>query len=156
MRTLWRTFKCVLGLTVAISFSVIVPGCSSTGISASAIGGSISRTFANLYVLQQGEMGSPSSTRPPSALASCRKGTLQSQTQSGPGTDWRCGITFAPAGTNTLITAWYDLNVQANGCYAADEDGPDWLNGQSTISGPRFPAGTNNPLYLMDGCFELK
>ena len=155
MPTRCRTLKCVLGLIVAISFSVIVAGCGSTGISARAIGASISRTFANLYILQQGELGSPSPTRAPSAVASCRKGNLQSQMQSGPGTDWRYGITFAPTGTNTLITAWYDLNVQANGCYATDEDGPDWLNGQSTISGPRFPAGTNNPLYLIDGCFEL-
>jgi hypothetical protein len=45
------------------------------------------------------------------------------------------------------------LNVQTNGCYDADGDGPPAINGQRTMTafdGTPFV----NPLWAFNGCFD--
>jgi ABC-2 type transport system permease protein len=131
----------------------LISGCGSTGISAGPLQASISRTFANLYVLQQVEQGNP---RPSAASlrtrASCQKGT-PGTAQNGSG-NWLCEITYLVAGPGYPVIAKYKVDVQTDGCYAADGDGPASVNGSPTITGPHYEQ-IINPLSLIDGCFEI-
>lgn len=114
----------------------------------------IGQTFANLYVLQQVEQGNP---RPVASRldsrATCQKGS-PATSQNGAGDDWLCQITFLVDGPATPVIARYNVNVQTDGCYAADGDGPASVNGSRTITGPRAEQLTN-PLWLIDGCFDI-
>jgi hypothetical protein len=131
-------------------------GCSTgTGITASPIEASISHSFTNLYLKQQQEMGNPVPTAASlQTRASCLKGTPAGP-QSGAGADWTCDVTYLVDGPSTPVTAIYNLTVQTNGCYAADGDGPAALNGSRTITGPGYQQ-IHNPLFLIDGCFDLR
>ena len=129
-------------------------GCGGTGLSSGALQTSIGRTFANLYARQQSEEGNP--VPPTGALqahAACTKGT-PNQTQSGSGDDWVCDITFLVAGPATPVTAIYDVTLQTDGCYAADGDGPASVNGSRTLTGAGYRQQLN-PLWLVDGCFDV-
>jgi ABC-2 type transport system permease protein len=132
---------------------VLVSGCGSTGITAGALQASISRTFANLYVLQQVEQGNP---RPSAgslhSRASCQKGTPDAP-QDGSG-NWLCQITYLVAGPAYPVVTRYKVDVQTDGCYAADGDGPASVNGSPTITGPHYEQ-IINPLSLIDGCFDI-
>jgi ABC-2 type transport system permease protein len=141
------------GLALVAS-ACVISACGSTGVAAPPLQVSISRTFANLYVLQQHYLGNP----PPSAAslratANCLKGT-PADTQTGAGNDWVCDVTYLVAGPATPVTAIYNVDVQTDGCYAADGDGPASVNGSRTITGPHYQQVTN-PLWLIDGCFPL-
>ena len=52
------------------------------------------------------------------------------------------------------MIAKYKVDVQTDGCYAADGDGPASVNGSPTITGPHYQQ-VNNPLALIDGCFDI-
>ena len=134
-------------LTLAVS------GCGSTGLTAPRLQASLSRTFANLYVIQQTEQGNP---KPAAASldshASCQKGGTPDVPQDGSGV-WLCQITYLVAGPGYPVIAKYNVDVQTDGCYAADGDGPASVNGSPTITGPRY-AQLINPLALIDGCFD--
>lgn len=137
----------------AVPLLVLLSGCGSTGITAAPLQASISRAFANLYVLQQVEQGNP---RPSPgrlrARASCQRGTPATP-QDGSGT-WLCLITYEVAGPGYPVVAKYKVDVQTDGCYAADGDGPASVNGSPTITGPHY-AQLVNPLSLIDGCFDF-
>jgi hypothetical protein len=137
-----------------VAFLLLISGCGSTGVDAAPLQASIGRTFTNLYLLQQAEQGNP---RPsPGSLATraaCQKGT-PADTQSGAGNDWLCEITYLVAGPSTPVTARYNVNVQTDGCFAADGDGPASVNGSRTITGPHYRQ-IINPLWLIDGCFDV-
>ncbi len=128
-------------------------GCGSTGLTPGPLQASISHTFANLYVLQQVEQGNP---RPSSqslhSRASCERGGSVDNVQDGSGT-WLCQITYLVAGPGYPVIAKYNVDVQTDGCYAADGDGPASVNGAPTITGPHYVQITN-PLWLIDGCFD--
>jgi ABC-2 type transport system permease protein len=144
----------LIGTVVGALAMLGCSGCGSSGITAPLLQASISRTFANLYVLQQVEQGNPRpSLRSLAAGASCQKGT-PSSAQSGAGNDWLCEVTYLVAGPSTPVTALYEVNVQTDGCYAADGDGPASVNGSRTITGPHYQQITN-PLWLIDGCFDV-
>jgi len=141
-------------LAAGAALVLAVSACGSTGVTAAPLQASISRTFTNLYILQQVEQGDPRpSTRSLATHAACQKGT-PSDTQSGAGNDWSCQVTFLVAGPATPVTALYTVSVQTDGCYAADGDGPLSVNGSRTITGPRAQTMTN-PLWLVDGCFDV-
>jgi ABC-2 type transport system permease protein len=136
------------GVTLAAS------GCGSGGITPERLQDSLSRAFSNLYVLQQVEQGNPKpDARSLDTKSACQKG-VPGDPQQGPGSDWTCDVTFLVAGPATPVTAIYQLNVQANGCYAADGDGPASVNGSRTVTGPGYQQ-VHNPLWLIDGCFNL-
>lgn len=139
---------------VALVGGLAVSACGPTGVSLNRLQSSIAETFSNLYVLQQVQQGNP---RPDvhslSTTASCQKGT-PSSAQNGAGDDWVCDITYLVAGPSTPVTAIYNVNVQTDGCYAADGDGPASVNGSRTITGPHYRAVVN-PLWLIDGCFDI-
>ena len=133
--------------------SILAGGCGS-GITPPPLQHSISQAFSNLYLIQQVDQGY---AKPALASlhtsANCQKGT-QSSPQSGAGDDWVCYVTYLVAGPNTPVTATYNVNVQTDGCYAADGDGPASLNGSRTITGPG-QRQVVNPLWLIDGCFDV-
>jgi len=136
-----------------LPLAVVLTSCGSTGITATPLQASISRTFANLYVLQQVEQGNPRpSPRSLHAKASCQRGT-PSTPQEGSG-NWLCLITYQVAGPGYPVAAKYKVDVQTDGCYAADGDGPASVNGSPTITGPHY-AQIVNPLSLIDGCFDF-
>ena len=133
----------------------ILTGCdASGGVVVGPLETSVSATFSNLWVLTQVEQGNP---RPaPAGLATrtaCQKGTPATP-QAGAGNDWVCDITFLVAGPSTPVTAIYTLDVQTDGCYAADGDGPASVNGAQTITGPGYRALVN-PLKVFDGCLDV-
>lgn len=137
-------------LTAAAALS----GCGSTGIAPTPLQDSISRTFANLYVLQQKDQGHPApSSADLRARSSCVKGTPDME-QAGAGADWVCRVTFLVAGPATPVTAVYDVNVRTDGCYAADGDGPTSVNGTRTVTGAGYRQ-VINPLWRIDGCFDV-
>jgi ABC-2 type transport system permease protein len=143
----------LVAAAAALPVLVLLSGCGSTGLTAAPLQASISRTFANLYVLQQAEQGnprpSPGSLR---ARASCQRGTPATR-QDGSG-NWLCLITYEVAGPGYPVVAKYKVDVQTDGCYAADGDGPASVNGSPTITGPHY-AQLVNPLSLIDGCFNF-
>jgi hypothetical protein len=128
-------------------------GCGGTGLTAAPLQASISRSFANLYVLQQVEEGNPRpSVRTLHSHASCQRGTPDTP-QDGSG-NWLCLITYEVAGPGYPVVAKYKVDVQTDGCYAADGDGPASVNGSTTITGPHYQQLVN-PLSLIDGCFDF-
>ena len=52
------------------------------------------------------------------------------------------------------MIAKYNVNVQTDGCYAADGDGPASVNGSPTVTGPGS-SQLDNPLALIDSCFDV-
>jgi ABC-2 type transport system permease protein len=143
-----------LGLVaVAAALAALLSGCGSTGITAAPLQASISSTFTHLYVLQQAEQGNP---RPAAASlhahASCQRGTPDTP-QNGSG-NWLCLITYQVAGPGYPVVAKYKVDVQTDGCYAADGDGPASVNGSPTITGPHYEQLVN-PLSLIDSCFDI-
>lgn len=105
-------------------------------------------------MLQQVESGNP---RPAVASlhsrASCQRGGTPATPQNGSG-NWLCLITYQVAGPGYPVVAKYKVDVQTDGCYAADGDGPASVNGSPTITGPHYEQLVN-PLSLIDGCFDF-
>jgi len=149
-----RAVTAAAAAAAAIMVAGVLTGCGSTGITAAPLQASIGRTFANLYVLQQAEQGNP---RPSVASlhtrASCQRGGTPDTPQNGSGS-WLCLITYQVAGPGYPVIAKYKVDVQTDGCYAADGDGPASVNGSPTITGPHY-AQLVNPLALIDGCFDF-
>ena len=143
----------VLAGAVAL-LGLALSGCgSSTGLTAPRLQDSLGRTFANLYMYQQREQGNPA----PSAAslktsASCEKGGTITVPQDGSGV-WLCSVTYLVAGPGYPVVAKYNVDVQTDGCYAADGDGPASVNGSPTVTGPH-DGQLDNPLNLIDGCFD--
>lgn len=129
-------------------------GCGPNPVTPPPLERSMARTFSNLYVLQQVEQGDPRPSVPAlHTTASCQKGT-PATTQQGAGNDWVCLVTYLVDGPGTPVTATYNVDVQTDGCYAADGDGPVSLNGSRTNTGPGYRQ-LPNPLWLIDGCFDV-
>ena len=165
----------LLALTaLGLAGIAVLSGCSPTDVTAGRLEGSIAQTFSHLYVLQQVEKGNPRpDLRSLDTSASCQKGT-PSTAQNGAGNDWVCDVTYLVAAPSTTATATYNVNVQTNGCYAADDDGPPLtavlqgnptsaqiaafvsasLNSSRTITGAHNQQ-VYNPLWLIDGCFDV-
>jgi ABC-2 type transport system permease protein len=148
-----RVRTVLAGGAVAAVLALCVSGCGSTGITATPLQTSMSSTFANLYLLQQAEMGNPHpSVHSLHSHTGCLKGT-PATAQEGSGV-WLCYVTYYPSGPQYPVIAKYKVDVQTDGCYAADGDGPASVNGSPTITGPHYDQ-INNPLALIDGCFEV-
>ena len=144
-RRLGRTRTVLLTMAVAAG-ALATAGCDGTGVTAQRLQRSLAPTFARLYVQQQLTLGNP---RPDPRV----KGT-PSDVQQGAGNDWLCAVSFLAAGPGTEVTASYVVDMHTDGCYAADGDGPASLNGSRTITGPGYRQ-VPNPLWLIDGCFDI-
>ncbi len=149
----WSARRLVVAAVVGGAIVGTVGGCGSTGLSQARLDTAISRTFANLWILQQTEQGHPHPrTDALRSRAACVKGS-PSVPQHGAGSDWVCSIVWLVDGPATSVTALYNLNLRTNGCYTADGDGPVAVNGSRTVT---TAAGTIaiNPLWSFDGCFD--
>lgn len=141
----------LLAATVAVVATTI--GASGSGIDRPQLEASLARAYAHLYRLQTGELHRPAVTEQKlRTSASCDKGGgLESD--SGPGNDWRCVVTWHLGGTGALGSAVYQLDVAADGRFVADGDGPQQVNGFFQI---RTPQGDEpNPLWQFDGSVNL-
>ncbi|HEY2672316.1 MAG TPA: hypothetical protein VGJ07_18345 [Rugosimonospora sp.] len=129
-------------------------GCSTTTITSARLNPAIQSTFANLYVLRLAKLGQPAVPAASfAARASCGRDAAN-RPGSGAGDDWICNIVWRTAGLGTTATAIYDLEVQTDGCYTADGDGPQEINGlrtMVTIDGDTV----TNPLWQFNGCIEV-
>jgi ABC-2 type transport system permease protein len=149
----YRYRAALAAAALAPLIALSVSGCGSTGITATPLETSLSSTFANLYILQQAESGNPRPTlRALDSHTGCLKG-IPSTPQSGSG-NWLCYVTYYPSGPQYPVIAKYKVDVQTDGCYAADGDGPASVNGSPTITGPHY-VQLLNPLSLVDGCFNI-
>jgi len=149
-----RTARTTVLAAAAAALALLATGCSnSSNLTPGRLQASLGSTFANLYMLQQSEMGNPPvRTASLHSDASCQKGGTVTVPQEGSGV-WLCEITYLPAGPQYPVIAKYNVDVQTDGCYAADGDGPASVNGSPTITGPAYKQ-IINPLSLIDGCFD--
>lgn len=138
----------------ALIAALSVTGCgSSSNLTPDRLQASLGATFANLYVLQQSDLGNPPvRVAALDSKASCQKAGTVDVPQEGSG-EWLCEITYLPSGPDYPVIAKYNVDLQTDGCYAADGDGPASVNGSPTVTGPGYRQ-LDNPLALIDGCFD--
>jgi ABC-2 type transport system permease protein len=74
-------------------------------------------------------------------------------TDSGPGNDWRCVVTWRLPGSAAIGSAIYQLDVNPTGRYVADGDGPQEVNGFFQVHTSTGDAP--NPLWQFDGSIDL-
>ncbi len=130
-----------------------VAACSAGPLTGAHLQASMVTTFTNLWEYQQSELGDPA--RPPAALetsVACVKG-LPGSVQHGPGANWVCHVTWLVGGAGTPVTATYNVNLQTDGCYTADGDGPASVNGSATITDTHERTRVN-PLFEFNGCVD--
>ena len=141
----------LVALTVAV-IAVASPGTGS-GVEQGKLQRSLATVFAHLYRLQAQQLHRPDVTEAQlRATAACDKGDGL-VASSGPGNGWRCIVSWHLPGVDAVGTATYQLNVDADGRYAADGDGPKQVNGYFIV---RTPTGdAPNPLWQFDGAVNL-
>jgi ABC-2 type transport system permease protein len=129
-------------------------GATSSGIDAAKLQQSLATSFAHIYPVQTQEVYHQNVTAAQlRATASCTKGS-NLVAQNGPGNDWRCTINWHFPGVNDATgQAIYQLDVNANGRYIADGDGPNQVNGYFVVRTQYGDAP--NPLWQFDGLVDL-
>jgi ABC-2 type transport system permease protein len=141
-----------LVVVTGVVIGVAAPARGS-GIERDKLEVSLATSFSHLYVLQTQELHRPAVTEAQLHVAAqCDKGGDRVE-DTGPGTDWRCVVTWTLPGATATGTAIYQLDVAADGRYVADGDGPKQVNGFFQIRTPRGDAP--NPLWQFDGFVDL-
>jgi ABC-2 type transport system permease protein len=140
----------------ALSAGVVAAatGATGSGIDAGKLQRSLATSFAHLYRAQSQEVNHLNVTEAQlRTTASCTKGS-DLVAQGGPGNDWRCYVYWHLPGVNDATgQAIYQLDVDANGRYVADGDGPNEVNGYFVVHAPYGDAP--NPLWQFDGLVDL-
>jgi ABC-2 type transport system permease protein len=140
----------------AVSAGVVAAatGATGSGIDAGKLQRSLATSFAHLYRAQSQEFNHLNVTEAQlRTTASCTKGAGL-VAQEGPGNDWRCYVYWHLPGVNDATgQAIYQLDVNANGRYVADGDGPNQVNGYFVVHAPYGDAP--NPLWQFDGLVDL-
>ena len=141
-------------LALAVAVIAVLGAISDVGpssITANELEKSISRTFNNLTVLQQKDLGRtvPSGAHLDLLTVCTRQGVLQ--TKRGPGADWLCAIEI-PKLFHDVTDVSYDVDVKPNGCYTA-AGAPSFI-GPLTLRRRNGPPIVN-PLFRFEGCFEV-
>jgi ABC-2 type transport system permease protein len=149
--------RAVLPLTALFAatvtaIAVATPG-SGSGINKVKLDRSLATAFAHLYRMQTRELHRPAVTEAElRSSASCDKGGSL-VADSGPGNDWRCVVTWRLPGSTAVGSAIYQLDVNPQGRYVADGDGPQEVNGFFQV---RTSTGdAPNPLWQFDGSIDL-
>jgi ABC-2 type transport system permease protein len=141
---------------LAVSAGVLAgaTGATGSGIGQDKVQQSLATEFAHLYRLQSGELYHLNVTEAQLRVsASCTKGGATS-TSGGPGNDWRCTVSWHLPGVNDATgQAIYQLDVNPNGRYVADGDGPQEVNGYFMLHTSAGDAP--NPLWQFDGLVDL-
>ena len=129
-------------------------GATGSGIGANKLQRSLATSFAHLYRLQSQELYHMNVTEAQlRATASCTKGAGL-VAQEGPGNDWRCTVYWHLPGAGAATgAAIYQLDVNPNGRYVADGDGPQEVNGYFILHASYGDAP--NPLWQFDGLIDL-
>ena len=144
-----------LAALFAVSVAVIAAATSASGsgIDKAKLDRSLQTAFAHLYRMQTAELHRPAVTEAQlRTSASCDKGGPLVD-DSGPGNDWRCVVTWQLPGSAAVGSAIYQLDVNPQGRYVADGDGPQEVNGFFQV---RTSAGdVPNPLWQFDGSVDL-
>jgi ABC-2 type transport system permease protein len=147
----------VLPLAALLAVTVgVIAGATSvsrSGIDKAKLDRSLAMAFAHLYRVQTGELHRPDVTQAQlRTSASCDKGGSL-VTDLGPGNDWRCVVTWHLPGATATGSAVYQLDVNPDGRYVADGDGPQEVNGFFQV---RTSTGdAPNPLWQFDGSVDL-
>ena len=140
-------------LTATTALVATSAGMTGTGVDRDKLQASLATSFSHLYVLQTRELHRPSVTEDQlEATAECDKGGDRVE-DTGPGNDWRCVVTWTVPGASGVANATYQLDVQPDGRYIADGDGPKEVNGYFLLR-----TGTGdapNPLWQFDGLVDL-
>ncbi len=147
----------VLPLVALVALTVVVVAAatpaSGSGIEQGKLERSLATVFAHLYRLQTRQLHRPDVTEKQlRTAATCTKGDGL-VASSGPGNGWRCVVTWHLPGVDAVGTATYQLDVDTDGRYAADGDGPKEVNGYFVVRTPAGDAPT--PLWQFDGTVDL-
>jgi ABC-2 type transport system permease protein len=136
----------------AVVIAVATPATGS-GIEQGKLQRSLATVFAHLYRVQTQQLHRPDVTEAQlQTAATCTKGDGL-VANSGPGNGWRCVVTWHLPGVDAVGTATYQLDVNADGRYSADGDGPKEVNGYFVV---RTRTGdAPNPLWQFDGTVDL-
>jgi ABC-2 type transport system permease protein len=138
----------------ATAVALAVPGTAGSGIDEHKVETALATEFANLYPVQIGEIYHQAVNKSQLGVtAVCdRGGGLISP--EGPGDDWRCTVSWhVPNVSNATGAAIYQLDVNPNGRFVADGDGPKEVNGYFLVHAPYGDAP--NPLWQFDGNVDL-
>jgi ABC-2 type transport system permease protein len=129
-------------------------GATGSGIELGKVQQSLATAFAHLYRLQSSQLNHMNVTEAQLRVtAACDRGAGM-VTPEGPGNDWRCVVTWHLPGVNDATgSAIYQLNVNPNGRYVADGDGPKEVNGYFLVHTQYGDAP--NPLWQFDGNVDL-
>ncbi|MBV9944058.1 MAG: hypothetical protein JO262_18160, partial [Solirubrobacterales bacterium] len=144
-----------LAALLAVTLGVIASATSASrsGIDRAKVDRSLATAFAHLYRMQTGELHRPGVTEAQlRSSASCDKGGSLVEAV-GPGNDWRCVVTWQLPGSAAIGSAIYQLDVNPDGRYVADGDGPQEVNGFFQVHTPTGDAP--NPLWQFDGAVDL-
>ena len=126
---------------------------AGSGIEKAKLERSLATAYGHLYRLQTEQLHRPAVTEAQLQTgASCDKGGSL-VTDEGPGTDWRCVVSWHLPGATAVGSAIYQLDVAADGRYVADGDGPQEVNGFFQVRAPYGAAP--NPLWQFDGTVDL-
>jgi ABC-2 type transport system permease protein len=131
----------------------LATGATGSGIEQAKLQQSLATEFAHLYRLQSSELNHMDVTEARlQVTASCTKGDGM-VAPGGPGNDWRCYVYWHLPGVDATGNAIYQLDVNPNGRYVADGDGPKEVNGYFLVH-TRY-GDAPNPLWQFDGNVDL-
>ena len=143
----------VVLFAVAVGVIAGTTSASGSGIDRAKLNSSLATTFGHLYRMQTAELHRPAVTEAELGTnATCDKGGGLGA-DSGPGNDWRCVVRWHLAGTKAVGAAVYQLDVNPDGRYEADGDGPQEVNGFFQVHVTTGDAP--NPLWQFDGLIDL-
>ena len=131
----------------------LATGATGSGIEQGKVQQSLATAFAHLYRLQSSQLYHMNVTEAQLRVTTtCNKGGGM-VAPDGPGNDWRCYVYWHRPGVGATGTAIYQLDVNPNGRYVADGDGPKEVNGYFLVHTPYGDAP--NPLWQFDGAVDL-
>ena len=140
-------------LAVTVGLIAGATSASGSGIDKAKLDRSLATAFGHLYRMQTEELHRPDVTQAQlRSRASCDKGGSLVE-DLGPGNDWRCVVTWHLPGSTATGSAIYQFDVNPEGRYVADGDGPQDVNGFFQVH--TSTGDVPNPLWQFDGSVDL-